>query len=145
MCHSKSWNSDMEFRRKVCLCLDSLPQWPRICWYLLLGRTLRMSETVTDHIAWWLLLVDLWQVYAVSCFFGLLQRLLNSKWVNWQWALACCLRKWLLGPRIAMEMREAALDELCEAVGSCILEDEHILAVYPASQRVAIVLIGIDD
>ena len=121
----------MEFRLKVCLCLDSLPQWPRICWYLLLGRTLRTSEMVTDPVAWWLLLADLWQVYAVSCFFGLLQRLLNGNLAIWQWALACCLRKWLLGPRIAVEMREAALDELCVGFGTCILEDETATRMYP--------------
>ena len=103
-----------------------------------------MSETVTDHIAWWLLLSDLWQVYAVSCFFGLLRRLLHGKVANWQWALARCLRKWLLGPRLAIEMREAALDELCIAVGTCILADERLLVVYPASRQVAMVLAGLD-
>ena len=104
-----------------------------------------MSETVTDPVAWCLLLADLWQVYAVSCFIGLLQRLLNGNLANWQWALARCLRKWLLRPRLAVEMREEALNELCVAFGTCLLADETALGIYPALRWVAQVFAGTES
>ena len=121
----------MEFRRKVCELIDGLVPWERDLAYLLCKRTLCMSEQVTDSVAWCLLLADMWQLYCFLCFTGLCNWPFRPICARSQWALAKCLRCWLLGPRLPVEMRDEALDGLCVAIGTCLLADQEALASFP--------------
>ena len=73
--------------------------------------------------AWSLLLADVWMGLYHWPFAPLLAR--------GQWALARCLRCWLLAPRLPVEMREEALDGLCVAFGTSLLADQEALARFP--------------
>ena len=134
----------MEFRRKICELFDGFVLGDHCFAYFLFRRILCMSEQVTDGIAWFLLLADFWQVYWVLCLLGLFHWPHAPLLGRGQWALARCLRGWLLGPPLPVEMREAALDGLCVALGTCLLADQEALAGFPVLEFYVRVLCGRD-
>ena len=101
-----------------------------------------MSEQVTDGVAWCLLLADIWQVYWVLCLMGLYHWPFAPLLGRCQWALSRCLRAWLLGPRLPVEIREEGLDGLCVAFGTCLLADQEALARVPVLEFCSQVFCG---